>query len=324
MARRQEESSTKPWSGFSFIRADALLTLRMLPRFQDCGDALVGGQDVEFPVLVSHRWTAQDHPDKHGHQLQAVQTLVNAIADIALGLFASPAEQLAAASSLAVHGVLQAAMLASRFVCCHTVPNDRGHLLRRIGVWYDYSCMPQKPRTDAEDSLFKSSLRKLPVLFSTASLISLRESAGDDYMSRGWCLAEIASGDQSDFVPLTLYLDLLGHEIPPAKLDAAIDTGGNSPFNPWVRPAADRAQRFLREWGVTPSPSAIETECTTATAGGGCTRGLCTEQMDRCQLTGCCIHENFGVWCSSSLCSAKATVGLIVGQEEEEEEIRRV
>lgn len=147
------------------------------------------GRDVKFSILISHSWTTADHPDPDESQLHALKTLVYTLADIGLVLLASPGEQHNVVPTLNAHGVLQAAVLASRFVCPHAVLPDHDHVLRLVGVWYDYVCMPQKPRTKTEQYRFKASLRNPPNLFSAAPVISLRENANGGCMSRGWCLA---------------------------------------------------------------------------------------------------------------------------------------
>lgn len=57
-------------------------------------------------------------------------------------------------------------------------------------VWYDYSCMPQHPRTEADQVVFKERLRSLNKMLSkcyeTLSICS------DDYGKRSWCVAELS------------------------------------------------------------------------------------------------------------------------------------
>lgn len=61
------------------------------------------------------------------------------------------------------------------------------------GYWYDYSCMPQKPRSDDDELVFKKHLYTLNdlVLNSDTWVIS-----SDDYMQRSWCVSEyLMAGD---------------------------------------------------------------------------------------------------------------------------------
>jgi hypothetical protein len=64
------------------------------------------------------------------------------------------------------------------------------------GYWFDYSCMPQKPRTIDDDVVFKKHLYTLNdlVLNSDTWVIP-----SDDYMQRSWCVSEyLMAGDLRD------------------------------------------------------------------------------------------------------------------------------
>ena len=305
---QHRSSTSKPWANFQFIRGDALLTLSELTRCQDCAGALVDGEDVEHPVLVSHRWSAAEHPDPDGTQLRALQSFVNTLADVALAMFASAEEQRRAIPTLAQYGVLQAAILAARFICSHNIPHDRNSFLCGLGVWYDFGCLPQKPRNDSEQRLFKARLKNLPDLFSSAPVLSLRQNDGDDYMSRGWCLAELASAIQSDFTPLSLYIDAQGQEIDFEKLQAALASGAETGYNPWVRPAIERTLKFVHGWGVLTAGGNDRDRDTILDADETCTRGMCTSETDKCRFESCCLHGNFGVWCAQSLLASEVSV----------------
>lgn len=62
-------------------------------------------------------------------------------------------------------------------------------LLERIHLWYDYSCVPQAPRTPEEQALFRRTLQSLSLLqFAGRTLVLLDDVA--DYLSRAWCSLE--------------------------------------------------------------------------------------------------------------------------------------
>ena len=68
-------------------------------------------------------------------------------------------------------------------------------LVDRIHLWYDYSCLPQPPRTDDEQALFHAGLNALnacQLLGRTAVLLDDAE----DYLSRAWCTLEAVFADQ--------------------------------------------------------------------------------------------------------------------------------
>ncbi|CAB9504905.1 expressed unknown protein [Seminavis robusta] len=60
---------------------------------------------------------------------------------------------------------------------------------KRIWLWYDYCCIPQKPRQSTlETALFKRTLRKLPQIQRSMSTFSINST--EAFFGRAWCLAE--------------------------------------------------------------------------------------------------------------------------------------
>jgi hypothetical protein len=69
-------------------------------------------------------------------------------------------------------------------------------LLARISVWYDYSCLPQPPRTDDEDTLFRQGLAALnPCQILGITLVLLDDA--EDYLTRAWCTLEALTADSA-------------------------------------------------------------------------------------------------------------------------------
>jgi len=67
-------------------------------------------------------------------------------------------------------------------------------LVERMHVWYDYSCLPQAPRDEADEEFFVAGLAQLvacQVLSRTVVLLDETE----DYLSRGWCTLEALVAD---------------------------------------------------------------------------------------------------------------------------------
>jgi hypothetical protein len=54
-------------------------------------------------------------------------------------------------------------------------------------IWYDFSCMPQQPRTAAQETAFRDSLRDLNSLVMMSQFVSI---ITEDYISRAWCYYE--------------------------------------------------------------------------------------------------------------------------------------
>ncbi|RST16905.1 hypothetical protein E2C00_33205 [Streptomyces sp. WAC05374] len=65
-------------------------------------------------------------------------------------------------------------------------------LLEHIHIWYDYTCVPQAPRTPEEQEIFRKTLESLFLLqFAGRTLVLLDDVA--DYLGRAWCSLEAAT-----------------------------------------------------------------------------------------------------------------------------------
>ena len=67
-------------------------------------------------------------------------------------------------------------------------------LLERVFVWYDYACLPQAPREEADELLFRDGLAHLnhvQVMGATAILLD----EVDDYLGRAWCVLEAVTAE---------------------------------------------------------------------------------------------------------------------------------
>jgi hypothetical protein len=67
-------------------------------------------------------------------------------------------------------------------------------LIDRIYLWYDYSCMPQAPRTPEDEVIFRDGLRYLNA-FQVLGRTSILLDEVDDYLSRAWCTLESVFAD---------------------------------------------------------------------------------------------------------------------------------
>jgi hypothetical protein len=67
-------------------------------------------------------------------------------------------------------------------------------LLDKVFVWYDYSCLPQAPRSTDDEPLFRDGLAHLNhVQFIGATAILLDEI--DEYLGRAWCVLEAIAAE---------------------------------------------------------------------------------------------------------------------------------
>jgi hypothetical protein len=79
-------------------------------------------------------------------------------------------------------------------------------LLGHVHVWYDYSCMPQQPRTAAEQAVFEEGLAHLEVHQLLGRTAILLDDA-DDYLTRAWCTLEALTADAARNVDLLVGAD---------------------------------------------------------------------------------------------------------------------
>lgn len=188
---------THPPADWHFISARDVCSLARLARHQDLPAAVAKPRD-EFRhlVFVSHRWDSGEEADPSGRQLAALKRLFTeidvllpkALADEPLGV-----EQ---------HGEVVAAHLLFRTICGNQEDNwnDPREFLEQIGIWYDFSCLPQGKRSAREEEVFARAMISLPRLLAERTVTTLiLRSDGDDYESRAWCFTEAAlSAHKSD------------------------------------------------------------------------------------------------------------------------------
>ena len=225
---------TKLIERFHILRAHFVLDLEAMPRYQELRDE---GADCWFssdepPALIlfiSHRWETPYQPDPRGYQIGGLKSFLHMLQEVAIATECAGPERLRRVPTLDRHGFLQAASLLGLITTgrwrtfLNEVTNNGDpatlgdRILSRIGIWYDYACMPQRPpnpgaqRTEEEEVEFVEGLRSLHSLIAESTLLSLRYE-GDDYQRRGWCAAEVSVGIP-DFRHLVLRLDLLGQNI---------------------------------------------------------------------------------------------------------------
>jgi hypothetical protein len=68
------------------------------------------------------------------------------------------------------------------------------NLASKIFIWYDYSCMPQRPFTGDDEAVFLENLKSLNILQKVGLTLILLDDA-DDYFGRAWCTLESIYAD---------------------------------------------------------------------------------------------------------------------------------
>ncbi len=245
---------------FHYLRAKAVLELE---RFEQAHQslltdlALFHSSDHPPPLVlfVSHRWESTGHPDPDGHQLKTIQTLLNAIVDVASAWILPPVERVRRLPSIRMHGLFHAALILGAIDDSEDEDNvwrdwdavvrriESVDLLENVGVWYDYACIPQTQKTSSAAAAIslKQNLSQLPDLVRTCPLLILRRK-DDRYNERGWCAAEVAAARRDRNI-IVVRMDLLGTRISPRDLllDGTEAPEGNA-FNPevaFIRSALD-------------------------------------------------------------------------------------
>jgi hypothetical protein len=215
-------------SRFHVISALDVLGMDRMCRYQDVKDKvrwLGAGEPPLTLLFISHRWETLAHPDPAGRQHKAIQDLLRCVCTCAEAMLVPKGERLRLVPSLEQEGYLQAEeimrralgfgpfsdsqacvggnearkILEDRFAV--RMANEgtfREWLAGMIGVWVDYTCMPQQPLARGEEAEFRQTLRDLDALVESSTVVALRH-ADDDYTVRGWCASEFFLGSARSF-----------------------------------------------------------------------------------------------------------------------------
>jgi hypothetical protein len=250
MARHQSRETGSLLRRFAVLPASYVLTSDHFARWQDTKAEWMRPRQCWLLLFVSHRWESQGDPDPDGRQHRALRELISDLCALWDATIAGEArDRVGRVPRLDVHGVAQAAVLFSRLrVPWHVryrrrrVP-ARDFLPRHIGIWYDYACMPQRPRSPAEEGQFRAGLRALPDLLRSeaVNMVALREAA-DDYHLRAWCLTEaLLVANKRGSQGVALRTDLLGAplemESPDERSDPELGARMRAALAGWADPA---------------------------------------------------------------------------------------
>jgi hypothetical protein len=205
-----------------------VLQWQVIPREQEVPalDRMTEGEGDLF-VFVSHRWETLTEPDPQGRQLRALQYLLKCLQELLQSVDDALAQRANDLQCVHRHGYPQALVLLFRLLAnLRNVPDGAVSdiLMRRIGIWYDFACIPQAPRTEPENLEIEKQLLDLPelLLSKDMTLLALREQ-GDDFENRAWCVFEnILTHDGDADEPMVLRVDRVGEQIP-ARQQAADD-----------------------------------------------------------------------------------------------------
>ncbi len=147
-------------------------------------------------IFVSHRWESPKHPDPNGAQSDALRAFLGAVRNLHEVRSGTKDERRAQVPSLLVHGVLQAAYFLDNGIAFGRAEHGAWEadaklddVLDSVGVWYDYSCMPQDGPADLS---LAPGLQSIHQLIGESTMLILRRP-NDHYDERAWCAAEISA-----------------------------------------------------------------------------------------------------------------------------------
>jgi len=69
-----------------------------------------------------------------------------------------------------------------------------GKELRKIGIFYDFICLPQYPRSEKEEKQFNKSLNRMNQLYILSERIFICSAGFEDYYRSSWCVFESIMG----------------------------------------------------------------------------------------------------------------------------------
>jgi len=200
---------------------DLLKTGKFL-RYQEC-DYLKKTSDSEIVIMVSHRWNSISTPDTDGIQFHGVIRFVIQVCMMAMHstpnvfnnvdfseiitpksfdkqielLYEEYKDRLNIDPIKVVQECVDNIKLLLEYldntigrINSQLVLIDLGalaYMMNRIDIWYDFTSMPQKPRTEIEEKIFKSELDRLDSYFK--KFYSLIIWSKKD-TKRAWCFLE--------------------------------------------------------------------------------------------------------------------------------------
>lgn len=232
---------------FKVIRADKIHDMSHLLRYQCMNpNCFYQGSDSPSIILyVSHKWEKEHNPDPFGTHLLYLKLLVDNIRKMIQGVSSTDENRLALIPTLAEHGVLQAGVIM--YLAMMEMGNDGVSLktdddfISKIGIWYDYSCMPQRDsscgveRTAEEKKSFDSQLLQLHNLFTYDKTLTIcLRNQNDDYNTRGWCFVEFLLSHAAQIRrPLILRTDLINQPIGRTSLNEWFQAVTTSQIDSW-------------------------------------------------------------------------------------------
>jgi hypothetical protein len=203
-----------------WIPAKQLLRLSRFPTHHEAVQkGIVSTQKPPIRIFVSHRWDTPDHPDPQGNRLHIIIRFIFESICLSLGVcerfFSYSEPEIILNPSLSQHiqnhhpkeigynedplwfdGFLIETLLSSwlkRNFPFLVVKADEvlavSRIMSDIGIWYDYTCIPQKPfKPESDEQIyFNSTLARLSSIIKESHVLIAWDKQSNN---RGWCIFE--------------------------------------------------------------------------------------------------------------------------------------
>lgn len=198
----------------AMIQASDLWKTDNMPKHNVCSLAITCSNELQqervVELFISHAWRNLAHPDADGRDWRTIQNLAQHMVEGAFLLHkllhklecettALPDDGSCSDIFLGniqlsyklINEIYQLIQEATSKLSRETDKAIIAFVLDRIHLWIDWTCLPQKPRTEEQMIWFQTSLRKLDVVQGRMHTVALGQDNG--YLDRAWCVAELAN-----------------------------------------------------------------------------------------------------------------------------------
>lgn len=241
---RDKGNPRQKLEGFAFLSFRTLLGLHQFPKRQELpAGALLEPprDDLWLAIFVSHKWAAKPedlpdeshHPDPFNVQLNALQEFVRRVVGFFMASRGYENEYTATRYSDWVQVAYVAGSKGLQGRHADTKEELYDAVLDHCGVWYDYSCLYQKKRSEQQEEVFRRELRNLNKVVRGSSCNVLLRFDADGYEKSGWCQWEMAASITTDYTAGLCDFPLR------VQIEAAFDP---------LQPVPSHLQAALRDW----------------------------------------------------------------------------
>ena len=140
--------------------------------------------NFDIVLFVSHPWRSENHPDPDGVILRQLKQKLLKFKENSMdpnGI------------NIKKHFLISEMKELAGTMCADIIDHRKRE---KVGIWFDYSSMPQHPRNDVESHLFKEMLISMNSVIMSKHTMTL-VLKDDSYFNRSWCVYEYILGSCS-------------------------------------------------------------------------------------------------------------------------------